>query len=178
MQIGQVLTATTGSWAGNPTGYAYQIQRSSSGGVAPWGLMSSTNTHTIGPGEIGYRYRVIVTASRPGSSVAATSAETAQIQTPPAPVNTALPALNGLAKIGQVLTATTGTWSGSPTSYTYQIQRSSAGGVAPWGLMSNTNTHTIGPGESGYRYRVIVTATSSGGSSASATSAETAQIVP
>src|SRR3954447_19979154 len=40
-----------------------------------------------------------------------------------APVNTAAPAVSGTAKVGQTLTVSNGTWSGAPTSYTYQWQR-------------------------------------------------------
>jgi len=40
-----------------------------------------------------------------------------------APANTTPPALTGTAKVGQTLTVSNGTWSGSPTGYTYQWQR-------------------------------------------------------
>ncbi|MCW2993934.1 MAG: hypothetical protein JWQ18_1429, partial [Conexibacter sp.] len=39
------------------------------------------------------------------------------------PANTALPAITGTTTDGLTLTSTTGTWSGSPTSYTRQWQR-------------------------------------------------------
>jgi hypothetical protein len=36
------------------------------------------------------------------------------------PVNTAYPYVTGIEQVGQTLTAGNGSWSGNPTSYTYQ----------------------------------------------------------
>jgi hypothetical protein len=51
------------------------------------------------------------------------------------PVNTALPAITGTAKVGQTLTVSNGTWSNTPTSYTYVWFR---GGVPISGATSAT----------------------------------------
>ena len=40
--------------------------------------------------------------------------------TPPAPVNTVAPVISGTMVVGQTLTTTNGTWTNSPTSFTYQ----------------------------------------------------------
>lgn len=82
-----------------------------------------------------------------------------------APVNTALPTITGTLAPGQTLTATTGTWTNSPTSYSYQWYR---GGVAIGGATNSTYVTTIA--DAGAVITVVVTATSAGGS-ASATSA-------
>ena len=47
---------------------------------------------------------------------------------PTNPVNTVLPAISGSATVGQTLSCSTGTWTGSPTSYGYQWERDNAGG--------------------------------------------------
>ena len=44
----------------------------------------------------------------------------------PAPTNTVAPVISGSAVVGQNLTSTTGTWSGSPTSYFYQWRANSS----------------------------------------------------
>jgi hypothetical protein len=52
-----------------------------------------------------------------------------------APVNTARPAITGTPDIGETLTVSTGTWSNTPTSYTYQWKRD---GSAIVGETANT----------------------------------------
>ena len=81
---------------------------------------------------------------------------------PSAPVNTALPTISGT---GAMLSATTGSWSNSPTSYAYQWKRNGANIGGATG-----NTYTIGPSDIGATLTVTVTATNAAGS-ASATSA-------
>ena len=47
----------------------------------------------------------------------------ASARTAAAPSNTTPPAVTGTPKVGQTLTVSNGTWTGSPTGYTYQWQR-------------------------------------------------------
>jgi len=87
----------------------------------------------------------------------------------PAPVNTVLPAITGTATEGQTLTASAGTWTGSPT-YSYQWKR---GGVSIDG--ATASTYLLVSADVGSTITVTVTATNAGGS-ASATSAATASV--
>ncbi len=62
----------------------------------------------------------VVAANTGGSSTPATSALTSTVVAAVSPVNTALPVVTGNQEVGQTLTTTNGTWTNSPTSFTYQ----------------------------------------------------------
>jgi hypothetical protein len=85
------------------------------------------------------------------------------------PVNTTAPAVTGAAQLGQTLTASPGTWSPAPISYSYQWQRSTPNGsTAITGAISPM--YTLTDADAGSQVAVQVTASDSGGS-ATATSA-------
>jgi len=90
-----------------------------------------------------------------------------------APVNTVPPVVSGTAVVGQVLTVSNGTWTGSPTSYAYQWQDcdASATNCSPI-AGAPAATYTIVAGDVGSTIRAVVTASNAGGS-ASANSAPT-----
>ena len=93
------------------------------------------------------------------------------------PVNTALPTVSGSAVQGQVLTATDGSWSGSPTSFRYQWQRcDSAGGACQPIANATIRTYLLTPSDVGWTVGVIVTATNGSGDSLPAASAVTAVV--
>jgi subtilisin family serine protease len=93
------------------------------------------------------------------------------------PVNAAPPTISGTAQTGQTLSASTGSWSESPTSYAYQWQRCDATGANCASISAATaQTYTPGSADVGETLRVAVTATNSGGSSSPATSAQTAAV--
>jgi hypothetical protein len=85
---------------------------------------------------------------------------------PVAPSNTAAPVVSGTPEVGQTLSASNGTWSGStPMSDTYQWQDCSASGE----MCANIGTATASsykPAASdvGHTLRVVVTASNAGGS--------------
>lgn len=95
----------------------------------------------------------------------------ATVAPPPAPVNTAAPAISGTAQVGQTLTASTGTFSNSPTSYTYAF---AAGGAQV--QAGSSNTYVPVAADTGKTITVAVTATNAGGST-TATSAATAAVI-
>ncbi len=86
------------------------------------------------------------------------------------PVNSVVPAITGTAQVGQTLTSSTGTWSGSPT----YARQWFAAGVAISGATGATYFPVVG--DVGKAITVRVTATNDKGSVA-ATSAPTAAIV-
>jgi len=90
-----------------------------------------------------------------------------------APTNTASPTISGTAKSGEKLTASTGSWSNSPTSFAYQWQRCASDGRSCGDITSATSqSYTVATGDVGHALRVVVTATNADGHS-SATSAAT-----
>ncbi|QTK78319.1 hypothetical protein AT6N2_C0412 [Agrobacterium tumefaciens] len=86
------------------------------------------------------------------------------------PVKSVAPAITGTAQVGQTLTATTGTWSGSPT----YARQWFAAGVAISGATAATYVPVVG--DVGKAITVRVTATNDKGS-VSVTSAPTAAVV-
>jgi Hypothetical glycosyl hydrolase family 15 len=98
---------------------------------------------------------------------------------PPAPpANTALPVITGSAQQGATLSASTGSWSNSPTGHAYQWKRCDAAGANCASIGGSTvQQHTLGADDVGRTLRVTVTA-SNGAGSTSATSNATAVIGP
>lgn len=91
-----------------------------------------------------------------------------------APTNTAEPRISGTPVVGRTLTASRGTWSGSPTSYDFQWVRCPGSGGAPNGADcaviggATTNSYVVGGGDVAKRLRVRVTATNNDGSTTAA----------
>jgi hypothetical protein len=93
-----------------------------------------------------------------------------------APSNTVSPTISGTLLNGEVLTASNGEWTESPTSYSYQWQRCNAAGgeCAPISAATGTS-HTLTSSDVAHTLRVVVSASNSVGKS-SATSAQTATV--
>ncbi len=166
-QVGQTLTSSTGSWSNSPTSYAYQWYGN---GTVISGATQSTYVPVVS--DVSHTITVAVTATNASGSSSATSAATAPIVAAAAPSNTALPTITGTAQVGQTLTSSTGTWSNSPTSYSYQWY---GNGVAISGATSSSYVPVTG--DIGHTISVAVTAANSKGSSSPATSAATAAVI-
>lgn len=85
------------------------------------------------------------------------------------PIITTPPAITGSTVVAHVLTATTGTWSNSPTSYAYEWLR---GGDPIAG--ANAATYTTVTADVGHMIAVVVTATNTAGEA----SAESTEVGP
>ena len=83
----------------------------------------------------------------------------------PRPVITASVTISGTTSVDQVLTAATGTWANSPTSFTYQWLRSAtSGGSYSYIASANSSTYTLTSVDYGNYIKVQVTASNAGGS--------------
>jgi Subtilase family len=181
-QVGQVLVRGQGAWVGSaPLGLsAVQWQQCDLAGSSCTTVGTSAK-YTVQSTDTGYSLRLVVTVKNGLGSTSATSALTAAvggsvIATPPA--NTSLPAIGGTPEEGATLAASSGTWTGSPTSYTYQWQRCDMSGSACASVAgAGAATYLVTSADVGSTVRVVVMATNSAGS-ASATSAPTAPVAP
>jgi hypothetical protein len=91
---------------------------------------------------------------------------------PTVPTNSVLPAITGTTTHGNTLTCSTGTWTQSPTSYSYQWV-SGVGYVGAAGV--GQNTYVLQVSDEGNKMKCIVTASNAVGI-AVATSAQTATV--
>jgi hypothetical protein len=109
--------------------------------------------------------------------VAALLSPAGSARTQAAPSNTVPPAIAGTAAVGQTLTTSDGTWTESPTSFTYQWLRCAASGGAPDGSDcaviggATTNSYVVATGDVGFRLRVRVTAVNGDGQATVASNA-------
>ena len=94
-----------------------------------------------------------------------------------APTNTAEPRISGTATVGSTLTASQGSWNGSPTSFAYQWVRCPSGGGLPSGADcaaiggATTTKYVVATADVDHRLRVRVTASNADGSKTVASNA-------
>ncbi len=174
----KTLTASTGTWTGTPTiTYTYQWESCNTSGEACSNVSGATSsTYAVAHEQVGHTIRVKVTAKNSVGEASATSAQTATVAASP-PANTVLPTISGEAKDEKPLTASTGTWTGTPTiTYTYQWENCNTSGESCTSITGATaSSYTIAHEQVGHTIRVKVTAKNSAGE-ASATSAQTATV--
>ncbi len=174
-QQGQTLTVSNGSWTNSPSSYSYQWQRCTSSCSPISGATSSS--YTAQAADLGDTLKATVTASNNGGSGSATSNPTTAVQpaTTPPPANTVLPVISGSAQQGQTLTVSNGSWTNSPSSYSYQWQRCTSSCSPISGATSSS--YTAQAADLGDTLKATVTASNNGGSG-SATSNPTTAVQP
>jgi Cellulase (glycosyl hydrolase family 5) len=168
--VGATLTADAGTWDGDPTSFQFQWLHCSTNCTPIAGATSSAYTATAS--DRGAALAVTVTAANGGGSASQTSTPTAVVVG--VPKNTSKPTISGRAKVGVKLTAKPGTWTDTPTAYTYQWQRCSSNGCTDI-PGATASTYTLTRSDKGHPVRVAVTATNAAGS-ATTTSAKTATV--
>lgn len=112
----------------------------------------------------------------PTTGIVLSSTAPAPAPTVQKPASLTVPSIGGVPQEAVSLSATAGTWSGSPTSYGYGWQRCDTSGGACTAISGATGaTYVLSATDVGTTARVVVTATNAVGS-ASATSAATAVV--
>lgn len=160
-------TTITGTTAGNVVRAAAWLY------YAQWNYAAGQTGIWINKTQLVYMGGVEYTAAGGSKTMTWTGEQSRYIQqvfeimaSVSAPSNSVAPAVTGTAQVGQTLTTTDGTWTGSPTSYSYQWQRADDSGFTTnvTSIGSNQNTFTLTVSESGKYVRCQVTATNAGGS--------------
>ena len=131
-----------------------------------WGDGAANNTIGWGKGAIN--------AIGWGSVYAVSSAGRTDIigTTATAPVNTVLPVVSGtIFYVADVLTTTDGTWTGTPTSFSYQWKRGATN------IGTNANTYTLVSADAGTNITCVVTATNATGSTPATSNVVTAAVL-
>src|SRR5690348_14958491 len=165
-QEGQTLTASNGGWGGSPTSYTYAWSRCDTSGDSCAAIPGATaGTYTPATSEVDHTVRVTVTATDADGSAQATSAPSAVISNASAPTPTTAPSVSGPLEVGSTVTASQGTWSGSPTSYAFAWMRCDAQGNSCATINGATSsTHRLAQAAAGRTLRVAVVATNTAGS--------------
>jgi hypothetical protein len=167
-QQGQTLTTSNGSWTNSPTSYAYQWQDCTTTGCTNIAGATSSS-YTLQSSDVGDTIDAIVTATNAGGSASQASAQTSAVTNGggSAPVNTAEPVISGTVATGDTLSTTNGSWSGSPTSYSYRWQDCATDGTSCSNISDATSsTYTVTSGDTGHTIEAEVTATNANGSTA------------
>ena len=183
-QTAKTLAAIPGAWAGGkPLVFTYQWQRCDAAGAGCVPIVgATTETYLPVTDDVGHALAVVVTAQSDAGTASASSPPTPPVSssgstvTRPAAIST--PTVTGTPMAGQTLTLGVGTWTGSPTAFTYQWRRCSATGTQCVAILgAATSSYTLTPDDIGATISPVVTATGRGGST-SAPAPTTAPVVP
>ena len=174
---GQPLSASTGVWTGNPSGYSYEWRRCDTTGAACTAIFAATGTsYTLTLADLGSTIRVAVTATNPGGSTTAGlhpdrsgHLAAAACEHEFAGDQRQRGGGTGVVGLDRCLT-------GNPSGYSYEWRRCDATGAGCVAIGGATSAgYTLAAADVGATVRVAVTA-SNGGGSATAVSVQTAVV--
>ena len=154
--IGSTLTCSPGKWSGVPTpSYTYRWLRE---GVAI--AAATASTYTVAEADETHAISCSVKATNSEGSAEASSTNSVRVPGS-APVNTKAPEVSGTPAVGDALTCSHGTWTGTPTpTFNYQWLRAGS----PISL-ATTSSYTVVEADAGRTLTCEVTATNSEGKS-------------
>jgi GH25 family lysozyme M1 (1,4-beta-N-acetylmuramidase) len=179
VKVGMLLVAVPGTWSGGkPIAFTYQWQQCDAAGGNCTPISGATSdTYKPTTADSGHALTVTVTSQSSSGGAAAASAPTVAVGSSGSgvitqPVATTQPSIAGNTIAGQQLVSSVGTWTGSPTSFTYQWRRCDPAGITCAAITGATDsTYVLSPGDIGATLSLVVTATSAGGSQTATTSA-------
>ena len=166
-QVGELLIGDGGQVVAYPQAtLSYQWQRHTGLAGSNWQNISGANMANYSPStlDIGATLRLRVIASNiVGSMVAYSLATDPVIPAYAPPVQVNAPTLNGVARVGQVLTATNGTYSGYPAPTVSAIWQIGETVNGPWATLPQATglTLAVTEEEKGLFIRRLVTAENS-----------------
>ncbi len=132
------------------------------------GTTGLLDTSTLGAGLHVLGIRALSTDNRTYSFYGATVTITN------GPSNTSPPIISGTPAIGQTLSTSTGSWSGAPTSFTYQWNRCASNGTGCSAIPGATaSSYLVASADGGLSIRSFVTATNTAGSGTAMSAAVT-----
>lgn len=180
----QLLAAVPGTWeGGKPLAFTYQWRSCDAAGANCTAIPGATGeSYRPAATDVGHSLKVVVTAASDAGQATALTTPTAAVApagTSPSAQPTSLkpPQIAGQAQVGQTLTSSVGTWTGSPTKFTYRWRRCDAGGASCLAIPHATGPRrTLTPDDIGSTLSLVVTATGKGGA-ASATAGPTDIVV-
>jgi Bacterial Ig-like domain (group 3) len=169
---GQALTVTSpGTWSNSPS-FTYVWEDCSGGTCNPSATSTNSTSYTVTAADAagGYGIRVAVTGTNADGFATANSPTTSAATGVPA--NTAVPTITGTAA-GGTLTEVHGTWTNTPTSYTYQWLSCTGASASTCTSISGATaqTYAVPAANDGLGYEVQETASNISGAGAPATSA-------
>lgn len=178
---GTQVTASTGTWSGAVPPFLFQWQRCDAAGQNCGPIAGATaQSYTPVTADVNSTLRIAVTANNAGGSTTVVS-NFSSVVLFALPVNVTTPTVSGTPKVGQTLTASDGTWTGTVTEFRYRWRScggSGTGCVDIEGAAAASKTYVPVAADQGRRLRVVVTAVNSGGSASKESDPATAAVVP
>jgi len=127
---------------------------SSPGGITGTVTQAGSGTITVAGLTIGTSYTFTVTATN-SIGTSSPSAASNSITAYDSPSNTVAPVISGTATVGQILSTTNGTWTGTtPITFTYHWQRNEVNITS-----ATSSTYTLVAEDAGSTIRCVVTGT-------------------
>lgn len=176
-QEAQTLQVDPGTWE-QETSFSYSWWACDTSGNCAQIPNASSSTLQLTAAQLGDQIGAIVTADGPGGSNYDYTNLSDPVTAEPVPTVSGAPTISGTNSVGDTLSATSGSWSNSPTSYAYQWERCSATASGCSTISgATTQTYVLASADSGSTLEIQVTASNYGGKSSPARSSATG-IVP